>query len=338
MGRGPVISSWVKLTEENAFSNLCRPVRRLLEGRGFTQPTEPQRQLMPYILEGKNVLLISPTATGKTEAAMLPVFHRFLMSERKPGVSIIYITPLRALNRDIMDRMTYWCSSLDIKLAVRHGDTTTRERNRQRQAPPDMLITTPETLQAILSGRVLRRFLKPLRWIIIDEIHELADNKRGSQLSIALERVKELSDEPPQLIGLSATIGSPEKVAQFLVGSGREVDIVQVSEPLRKRLHLILLSDPGDNAEEIPGSMMPGSTLPDPDCLLNLSKHSPGHPSSPILLPAPFQNPVHKGDGHQDPEHLGSQISKNLRERCARGSSHVDPDEGAGGEEEYRGQ
>ena len=217
MGRGPVNSSWVKLTEENAFSNLCRPVRRLLEGRGFTQPTEPQRQLMPYILEGKNVLLISPTATGKTEAAMLPVFHKFLMSERKPGVSIIYITPLRALNRDIMDRMTYWCSSLDIKLAVRHGDTTTRERNRQRQAPPDMLITTPETLQAILSGRVLRRFLKPLRWIIIDEIHELADNKRGSQLSIALERVKELSDEPPQLIGLSATIGSPEKVAQFLV-------------------------------------------------------------------------------------------------------------------------
>jgi len=229
MGRGPVISSWVKLTEENAFSNLCRPVRRLLEGRGFTQPTEPQRQLMPYILEGKNVLLISPTATGKTEAAMLPVFHKFLMSERKPGVSIIYITPLRALNRDIMDRMTYWCSSLDIKLAVRHGDTSTRERNRQRQAPPDMLITTPETLQAILSGRVLRRFLKPLRWVIIDEIHELADNKRGSQLSIALERVKELSDEPPQLIGLSATIGSPEKVAQFLVGSGREVDIVQVS-------------------------------------------------------------------------------------------------------------
>ncbi|NQT07473.1 DEAD/DEAH box helicase, partial [Candidatus Bathyarchaeota archaeon] len=232
------------MTEKNAFSNLCRPVRRLLEERGFTQPTEPQRQLMPYILEGKNVLLISPTATGKTEAAMLPVFHRFLMSERKPGVSIIYITPLRALNRDIMDRMTYWCSSLDIKLAVRHGDTTTRERNRQRQAPPDMLITTPETLQAILSGRVLRRFLKPLRWIIIDEIHELADNKRGSQLSIALERVKELSDEPPQLIGLSATIGSPEKVAQFLVGSGREVDIVQVSAT-RNTTFDIIYPEPG---------------------------------------------------------------------------------------------
>jgi len=223
------ISSCVSLTADNAFSNLCRPVRRLLEERGFLKPTEPQRRLMPHILEGKNVLLISPTATGKTEAAMLPVFHQFLMSERKPGVSIIYITPLRALNRDILDRMTYWCSSLDIKLAVRHGDTSTRERNRQRQSPPDMLITTPETLQAILSGRVLRRFLKPLRWLIIDEIHELADNKRGSQLSIALERVRELTDQEFQRIGLSATIGSPEKVAQFLAGSDREVDIVQVS-------------------------------------------------------------------------------------------------------------
>jgi len=217
------------MTEENAFSNLCRPVRRLLEERGFVKPTEPQARLMPHILEGKNVLLISPTATGKTEAAMLPVFHRFLMSERKPGISIIYITPLRALNRDILDRMTYWCSSLDIKLAVRHGDTSTRERNFQRRSPPEMLITTPETLQAILTGRVIRRYLRAARWIVIDEIHELADNKRGSQLSIALERVRELTEEEPQMIGLSATIGSPERVGQFLVGSGRQVDVVQVS-------------------------------------------------------------------------------------------------------------
>ncbi len=217
------------MTEEDAFSLLCRPVRRLLEERGFEEPTEPQRQLIPKILEGKNVLLISPTATGKTEAAMLPIFHQFLMAERLPGISILYITPLRALNRDIMDRMIYWCSSLDIGLAVRHGDTSTRERNRQRRRPPDMLITTPETLQAVLNGRVLRRFLKSLRWVIVDEIHELADNKRGSQLSIALERVRELADAEFQLIGLSATVGTPERVGQFLVGNGREVEIAQVS-------------------------------------------------------------------------------------------------------------
>ncbi|MFB0558408.1 MAG: DEAD/DEAH box helicase [Candidatus Bathyarchaeia archaeon] len=238
------------MTEEDVFSLLCRPVRRLLEERGFEEPTEPQRRLIPRILEGKNVLLISPTATGKTEAAMLPIFHQFLMAERRPGISIIYITPLRALNRDILDRMTYWCSSLDIGLAVRHGDTSTRERNRQRQRPPDMLITTPETLQAIMNGRVLRRFLRSLRWVVVDEIHELADNKRGSQLSIALERLRELADQEFQIVGLSATIGSPDKVGKFLVGNGRDMEVIQVSMA-RDTTFDIIYPEPGPGDYEL---------------------------------------------------------------------------------------
>jgi ATP-dependent Lhr-like helicase len=218
------------LTENNAFSQLCRPVRRLIQEKGFEKPTEPQRKLIPIILENKDVLLISATATGKTEAAALPVLHKFLMNGgRQPGISIVYITPLRALNRDILDRMTYWANRLDIRLGVRHGDTSQKERNYQRLSPPDMLITTPETLQAILQGRTIKNHLKTVRWIIIDEIHELADNKRGSQLSLALERIKAITEEKPQLIGLSATIGSPETVAKFLGGEDREVEIVQIS-------------------------------------------------------------------------------------------------------------
>ena len=218
------------MSEKNAFSQLCRPVRRLIEERGFEEPTEPQRKLIPLILEGKDVLLISATATGKTEAAALPVLHRFLMNGgRQPGISIIYVTPLRALNRDILDRMTYWANRLDMRLGVRHGDTSQKERNYQRMSPPDMLITTPETLQAILQGRTIKNHLKTVRHIIIDEIHELADNKRGSQLSLALERIKALADERPQMIGLSATIGTPDKVAKFLVGDDQPVEIVQVS-------------------------------------------------------------------------------------------------------------
>ena len=193
MGGLRSISSWAELTEGNVFSLLCRPVRRLVEDRGFTQPTAPQQRIIPHILAGKNVLLISPTATGKTEAAMLPVLHLFLMGGRRPGISILYITPLRALNRDILDRLTWWCNSLDIRLAVRHGDTSTRERDSQRRSPPDMLITTPETLQAVLLGRTLKQYLRSVRWVIIDEIHELADNKRGSQLSLALERLREIA-------------------------------------------------------------------------------------------------------------------------------------------------
>jgi ATP-dependent Lhr-like helicase len=228
------------LSDDNAFSHLCRPVRRLVEEKGFIKPTEPQRKLIPLILEDKNVLLISATATGKTEAAMLPILHKFLMEGgRQPGISIVYVTPLRALNRDILDRMTYWCNRLDIRLGVRHGDTSQKERTLQRMSPPDMLITTPETLQAILQGRTIKNYLKTVKWIIIDEIHELADNKRGSQLSLALERIKAVTREPPQLIGLSATIGSPDKVAQFLVGSEKPVEIVQISALRDTRFEIV---------------------------------------------------------------------------------------------------
>ena len=213
---------------ESVFEMLVKPVRRLIEQKGFPEPTEPQEKTIPKILEGKNVLLISPTATGKTEAAFLPVLSMLLQAPKTPGIKVLYITPLRALNRDLLERLEWWCNNLDIKLAVRHGDTDTKERTRQSRSPPDILITTPETLQAILSGWVLRQHLQSLRWVIIDEVHELADSKRGSQLSLALERVRNLIGKDFQMIGLSATIGTPEKVAQFLVGNNRSVEIVRV--------------------------------------------------------------------------------------------------------------
>ena len=196
--------------------------------------------IIPRILKGGNVLLISPTATGKTEAAVLPVLHLFLMSgERKPGIRIVYITPLRALNRDMLDRLTWWCNKLDIRVAVRHGDSSDIERTRQRRSPPEMLITTPETLQAVLLGRIMRQYLRSTKWVIIDEVHELADNKRGSQLSLALERLRSVTDEAFQLVGLSATIGSPETVGSYLVGMGRPVEIVKVPAARATRLNII---------------------------------------------------------------------------------------------------
>jgi len=142
----------------NAFSMLVKPIRRIIGERGFMGPTGPQIAAIPPILEGVNVLLIAPTGTGKTEAAFLPVFSRLIESvERRPGVKVLYITPLRSLNRDILKRLQWWCGKLDIKVAVRHGDTSTKERLVQSRSPPDMLITTPETLQAILPGRNFRR-------------------------------------------------------------------------------------------------------------------------------------------------------------------------------------
>jgi len=233
---------------------LVKPVRRLVEQKGFPKPTEPQEKTIPKILEGKNVLLISPTATGKTEAAFLPVISMLLQAQQTPGIKVLYITPLRALNRDLLERLEWWCNNLDIKLAVRHGDTDTKERTRQSRSPPDILITTPETLQAILSGWILRQHLQSLKWVIIDEVHELADSKRGSQLSLALERVRNLIGRDFQMIGLSATIGSPEKVASFLVGNNRSAEIIRV--PVAKMVRLqVIFPRPGDEDARLAGQL-----------------------------------------------------------------------------------
>jgi len=229
-----------RLKEDNVFSMLVRPIRRLLEERNFRKPTEPQQKAIPKILEGKNVLLISPTATGKTEAAMLPVLNNLIqISRSEPGIKALYITPLRALNRDMLERLKWWCNKLDLKLAVRHGDTDVSERTRQSRSPPDIMITTPETLQAMLFGWIIHRHLQSVRWVIVDEVHELADNKRGSQLSLALERLREITRREFQIIGLSATIGTPEKVAQFLAGNNRPIDVVEV--PVARHMRLKIL-------------------------------------------------------------------------------------------------
>jgi ATP-dependent Lhr-like helicase len=241
-------------SSESVFEMLVKPVRRLIEQKGFPEPTEPQEKTIPKIIEGKNVLLISPTATGKTEAAFLPVLSMLLQAPRSPGIKVLYITPLRALNRDLLERLEWWCNNLDIKLAVRHGDTDTKERTRQSRSPPDILITTPETLQAVLSGWILRQHLQSLRLVIIDEVHELADSKRGSQLSLALERVRNLINKDFQMIGLSATIGTPEKVAQFLVGNNRSVEIVRV--PVAKMVRLkVLLPQPTEEDVRLAGQL-----------------------------------------------------------------------------------
>ncbi|MEM1990615.1 MAG: DEAD/DEAH box helicase, partial [Candidatus Bathyarchaeia archaeon] len=230
----------MQVAKKNAFDLLARPIRKLIEEKGFKSPTEPQSKVIPKILEGKNVLLISPTASGKTEAAVLPILNMLIqMPKREPGIKVLYITPLRALNRDMLERLEWWCNNLDVKLAVRHGDTDANERSKQARSPPDMLITTPETLQSILSGWIMRRHLQSIRWVVVDEVHELADSKRGSQLALALERLRAITSKDFQIVGLSATIGTPERVAQFLVGNDRPIEIVRVPVARLMRLHIL---------------------------------------------------------------------------------------------------
>lgn len=222
------------------FHLLHPAIREALKERGISEPTEPQKRAIPEILSGNNVLIIAPTGSGKTEAALLPILSKMLERDiDRPGIYVLYITPLRALNRDLLDRIKWWGERLGFRVDVRHGDTDKADRQRQSKTPPHILITTPEMLQAIMTGKRLLTHLKELQWVIIDEVHELAEDKRGVQLSLALERLRYHVGRDFQIVGLSATVGSPVEVAKFLMGVDRPFKIVMVNITRQMKLDVV---------------------------------------------------------------------------------------------------
>ncbi|MEM1524763.1 MAG: DEAD/DEAH box helicase, partial [Nitrososphaerales archaeon] len=163
--------------------------------------------------------------SGKTEAAVIPIFT-ILSTEERKGIRMLYITPLRALNRDIFRRIINYAESVGLSVEVRHSDTPRSVRERMVIKPPNVLITTPETLAILLVSKKMSLNLKNLEWVVIDELHELIGNERGAHLSISLERLASLIGRDFVRIGLSATIGDLNEAKRFLVGVGRECAII----------------------------------------------------------------------------------------------------------------
>ena len=194
---------------------------------GFNKLTEIQQLAIPKILEKKNSLITAPTGSGKTECSVIPIFSQIKKSKSPGKIKALYITPLRALNRDVHRRIINYAKIEGLDIKIRHGDTSQTERKKISDSPPDVLITTPETLVVLLSQRKYLSALSDLEWVVIDEIHELLASERGSQLSISMERLQLNSNQEIHRIGLSATVGNISEAGKFLVGNNRKCEIIR---------------------------------------------------------------------------------------------------------------
>ncbi|MFD2333378.1 DEAD/DEAH box helicase [Cohnella sp. GCM10020058] len=223
----------------------------------FGEPTDVQIKAWASIAEGKHTLIAAPTGSGKTLAALLPCLDLIVRNDaeakRQPAVRTLYITPLKALNNDIHSHVTDFAQQLDawakergehwpgIRSDVRTGDTTPAKRASMLRRPPDLLVTTPESFYLLLTSVKGRDMLSTVEQVIVDEIHDLAADKRGSHLSLSLERLTALCGRPVQRIGVSATQKPLSRVAQFLggweeaaQGTGQEAERGAVQEAVQE--------------------------------------------------------------------------------------------------------
>ncbi len=226
----------------------------------FGTPTEPQEQGWPEILAGRTTLISAPTGSGKTLAAFLICIDRLvrkaLDGSLRDCTEVLYVSPLKALGNDIQKNLEGPLGEIlalaaargflmpEIRTAVRTGDTLMKERREMLKRPPHILVTTPESLYILLTANSSRTILSHVETVIVDEIHAVADDKRGSHLALSLERLDLLANRPTR-IGLSATQKPIEEVAHFLTGAGRPAPAV-VNIGHRRKLDLAVEVPPSE--------------------------------------------------------------------------------------------
>ena len=243
------------------LSSFSPDVRRWFE-EAFERPTPAQAKAWPAIAAGENVLLSAPTGSGKTLAAFLWALDRLASERAGEGTRVVYVSPLKALAYDIERNLRTPLRGIgaeQVSVGIRTGDTPQRERAAMARRPPDILITTPESLYLILTSNA-REMLSGAEAVIVDEIHAVAASKRGSHVALTLERLEGQAGRPVQRIGLSATQNPLEEIGRFLVGPHRDVTIVDAGH--RKELDL-RIEVPVESMSE-PGGPSPADPRADP--------------------------------------------------------------------------
>jgi ATP-dependent Lhr-like helicase len=226
--------------------------RAWFEGN-FAAPTPAQEKGWPAIASGKSVLIQAPTGSGKTLAAFLSAIDR-LTPQPGAGLRVLYVSPLKALNYDVERNLRGPLAGLrsELRVAVRTGDTPQKERVAMLREPPDILITTPESLFLMLTSRA-RELLRSVDTLILDEVHAVAGTKRGAHLALSVERLEALAAQPIQRIGLSATQRPLEEIGRF-VGGGRPIELVDAGVAKELDLEVVVpvedMREPGESREE----------------------------------------------------------------------------------------
>src|ERR671936_93633 len=209
--------------------------------RAFAAPTPAQEQAWPAIATGQHTLISAPTGSGKTLAAFLWALDRLVAEPTADHTRLVYVSPLKALSYDVEKNLRAPLRGIgaDIKVAIRTGDTPQKERRDMVRHPPDVLITTPESLYLMLTSQA-REIFAETEQVIVDEIHAVARTKLGAHLALTLERLVEQAGRDVQRIGRSATQNPLEEVGRFLVGPQRRCTVVDtgVRKPLDLKIHV----------------------------------------------------------------------------------------------------